>query len=366
AISPVTLYTEVLLDNEPDLGERTRDYLRIIQRAVGDVAETVARMREFYRERDAQSFFLPVQLNRIVEQVMDLTRARWSDMAQRKGTLIEVKTELAADVPDVLGIESELREALTNLVINAIDAMPSGGTLTVRTSAMTGSLRRGGASEPVQSVLEVIDTGVGMDDATRRRCLEPFFTTKGEQGTGLGLAMVYGTIQRHGAEMEIESAPGRGTTVRLRFTPPRMEVPVARVAANTMARPQKLRILLIDDDPVLLKSLRDVLEVDGHTVTSANGGQAGVDAFVAVRGTANEFSVVITDLGMPQMDGRRVAAAIKAASAATPVILLTGWGQRLIAESDVPPHVDRVLSKPPKLTALRAALAELTFNSGRG
>ena len=360
AISPVTLYTEFLLDNEPDLGERTRDYLRTIQRAVGDVADTVARMREFYRERDAQTFFRPVQLNQIVEQVLDLTRARWSDMAQRKGAAIDVRTQLAADIPDVPGSESELREALTNLVINAVDAMPSGGSLTLRTTAVTGPLGPGSTSAPVQSVLEVIDTGVGMDDATRRRCLEPFFTTKGEQGTGLGLAMVYGTMQRHGAEMEIESTPGRGTTVRLRFTPPRAAAVVAPATVNSMARPRKLRILLIDDDPVLLKSLRDVLEVDGHTVTAANGGQAGVEAFVAARGTADEFSVVITDLGMPQMDGRRVAAAIKTASATTPVILLTGWGQRLIAEADVPPHVDRVLSKPPRLTLLRAALAELT------
>ena len=122
-----------------------------------------------------------------------------------------------------------------------------------------------------------------------------------------------------------------------------------------------LHILIVDDDPLMLKSLRDTLELDGHSVVAANGGQAGIDAF---RAAGEAFDLVITDLGMPYVDGRKVAGAIKALEEATPVIMLTGWGQRLVAEGEIPAHVDRVLSKPPKLRELRTALAQLTQRSG--
>ena len=175
--------------------------------------------------------------------------------------------------------------------------------------------------------------------------------------------MVFGMVQRHSADIEIESVPGQGTTVRLIFS---VSAPVVTSTVRPSAPPlpaQRLRILLVDDDPLLIKSLRDTLEADGHLITATDGGQAGINAFAAAVKRSEPFAVVITDLGMPYVDGRRVASAVKAASPATPVILLTGWGQRLIAENDVPPDVDRVLSKPPKLYELRTALAELTVNA---
>jgi CheY-like chemotaxis protein len=245
---------------------------------------------------------------------------------------------------------------LINLVFNAVDAMPEGGKLTIRTKAAENS-----AKQP-QVHVEVADTGVGMDEETRRRCREPFFTTKGERGTGLGLAMVYGVMRRHNADIEMESAIGQGTTVRLLFPVPASNAAEAQPAAPE-ALPPRLRILSVDDDPLLIKSLRDALEADGHAVVTANGGQEGIDAFRAAEARNERFAVVITDLGMPYVDGRQVASAIKNDSPSTPVILLTGWGQRLVAEGDIPPHVDRVLNKPPKLRELRAALAEL---AGKG
>jgi CheY-like chemotaxis protein len=210
--------------------------------------------------------------------------------------------------------------------------------------------------------IEVRDTGVGMDETTRRRCLEPFYTTKGERGSGLGLAMVYGMVQRHSAELEIDSEPGTGTTCRLVFSSATQDLGGAQTPA-TRAVTRRLRILLVDDDPVLIKSLEDVLTSDGHYVTTASGGELGIEAFVAAARANTPFCVVITDLGMPHVDGRRVAAAVKAASASTPVIMLTGWGHRLIAENDIPPHVDRVLSKPPRMNDLRGALADLTASA---
>ena len=269
--------------------------------------------------------------------------------------MIDLRTNLSADTTEVMAAEGEVRDALTNLIFNAVDAMPEGGTLTLATRLVERP-----ESDGARYVhIEVSDTGVGMDETTRRRCLEPFYTTKGERGSGLGLAMVYGMVQRHSAELEIDSEPGKGTTCRLIFPSATQDLGAAQAPATRVVS-KRLRILLVDDDPVLIKSLEDVLTSDGHQVTAANGGESGVEAFVAATRTSAPFSIVITDLGMPHVDGRRVAAAVKAASPTTPVILLTGWGHRLLAENDIPPHVDRVLSKPPRMNDLRGALADLT------
>jgi signal transduction histidine kinase len=211
AISPIALYTESLLEREPNLSDRARGRLVTIQRAINDVAQTVARMREFYRPSEAGSQRADVELNLLVQQVIDLTRARWSDLPQRRGVMIQLKSELSSDLPSVRGIDHEIRDALTNLIFNAVDAMPRGGVIEVRTTLVN-------IDPAIPCVrLEVTDSGIGMDEETRRRCLEPFFTTKGERGTGLGLAMVYGMAQRHGASLEIDSQVDSGTTMRIQF-----------------------------------------------------------------------------------------------------------------------------------------------------
>jgi signal transduction histidine kinase/ActR/RegA family two-component response regulator len=355
AISPVSLYTESLLEREPNLSDRARGYLGTIQRAIDDVARTVARMREFYREREAQLTLERVDVNRALRQVVELTQPRWSDLPQQRGVMVDLKTDLAERLPEIMGAEHEIRDALTNLIFNAVDAMPNGGTLSLRT-------RTAGEPGAERVLIEVTDTGVGMDEDTRRRCLEPFYTTKGERGTGLGLAMVYGMVQRHSAELEIDSVAGQGTTVRLSF-PAHTASLVSTTAQTARAAVvgRRLRILLVDDDPMLIKSLQDTLQEDGHVITATHGGQAGIDAFTVGQQRGELVDLVITDLGMPHVDGRKVAASIKALSAKTPVILLTGWGQRLIAANDIPAHVDKVLAKPPRLHELRAALAELAL-----
>ncbi len=240
-------------------------------------------------------------------------------MAQQRGAAIDMRTELATDLPAMAAVESQIRDALVNLVFNAVDAMPDGGPLTIRTGLAAGSRAQ-------IVLLEVEDKGSGMDEDTRRRCLEPFFSTKGTRGTGLGLAMVYGVAQRHGAGLEIDSEPGKGTVVRMSFAiaPPSSAVAVGSGSHRKPAAP--LRILIVDDDPLLLKSLRDALESDGHQVTSASGGQAGIDAFVESHAEGNPFPVVITDLGMPHVDGRKVASTIKASVPQTLVHHAHGLG----------------------------------------
>jgi PAS domain S-box-containing protein len=349
ALSPAALYTQSLLAHENALTARSREHLAVIQRAIEDVAQTVQRMRAFYMPRALELTLAPIDVNQLLAQVVNLTRARWSTMAQEKGIVVEVIQELAPDLPKVLGAESEVRDALTNLMLNAVDALPEGGAIRLRTRL-----------DPPAShvVVEVQDNGVGMSETTRSRCLEPFYTTKGERGTGLGLPMVFGMLQRHGGELEIDSELGKGTTMRLIFprAPSGVSVRGQELSATTPAR----RILLIDDDPLVLRSLRDSLELEGHDVVTSEGGQAGIDEFAGALNGGRPFDIVITDLGMPYVDGRKVAARIRQLDARVPVVMLTGWGHRLNATGDIPEHVDRVLSKPPKMPELRATLTELT------
>lgn len=356
ALTPVVVYAERILNKETSLSERARNDLGIILRASDDIAATVRGLREFYRPQGPAGKMTGADLNQVIQQVLELTQTQWRDTAHQRGVEIEVHSDLAPDLPYVVGVESELREALTNLVLNAIDAMPTGGLLTLRSRCNDGRMDGVSGRRTVQ--VEVSDTGIGMDEQTRQRCLEPFFTTKGERGTGLGLAMVFGIVQRHGGDIAIDSTPGQGTTFRLVFSNiTSNRDPTVQELAKV---PKRLRLLLVDDDPIILKALSDMLQDDGHDLVMANGGQEGIDTFQANLIAANLFDAVITDLGMPRVDGRRVAAAVKAAAPTTPVIMLTGWGQRLQDEEQLPPNVDRLLSKPPKLHEIRTVLLHLT------
>ncbi len=353
AISPVSLYTELLLQQERQITPEGRNRLATMQRAIEDVAGTIERMREFYRPRESARSFHRIDVHGVIDQVLDLTQPRWRALPQERGIDIELVRDFAPARLEILGDEVEMRDALTNLVFNAVDAMPAGGTLRISTHVAASDLNA------TNVYIEVSDSGIGMDEDTRRRCVEPFFTTKGERGTGLGLASVYGMLQRHDAELEIDSEPGKGTTMRMVFPQFVERGSSAALGASPAAIRRKLKILVVDDDPVLSRSLDDALATDSHQVQLAAGGQAGIDAFAAAHTAGRTFDLVITDLGMPRVDGRKVAESIKALSPNTPVILLTGWGQRLLDEGDIPPNIDMILSKPPRLAQLRAAIAEL-------
>jgi CheY-like chemotaxis protein len=201
-----------------------------------------------------------------------------------------------------------------------------------------------------------------MDEQTRRRCLEPFFSTKGEQGSGLGLAMVYGMLKRHGGEIEIVSEPGRGTTMRLQFP-----IESARVERQQTTAPRStfagkrsgIRILLADDDPALLESVGSALQADGHHVMTADDGQSAIDAFEAADKAGAPFAVVITDFVMPAVDGRKVSNVVNQMRPGTPVIMLTAYGHRVSAQDDTLSNVDHILAKPTNLADLRDTLERL-------
>jgi CheY-like chemotaxis protein len=217
-----------------------------------------------------------------------------------------------------------------------------------------------GGKKPAFAMIEVRDNGTGMSDEVRRRCLEPFFSTKGKRGTGLGLAMVYGIMERHEGRIEIDSTYGKGTTMRLVF--PIRDLPTT--AAQKSDRASKplpaMKLLCVDDEPLLREMMKQILESGGHTVELADGGETGLEVFRAAQKSKEPFDVVITDLGMPYLDGRQLSRAIKGESPDTPIVMLTGWGTIMKEDGDMPAQVDGVLSKPPKIAELYAMLAEVT------
>jgi signal transduction histidine kinase/CheY-like chemotaxis protein len=359
ALSPMSVYTESLLESETGLSARGREQLSTIRRAIDDVGCTVSRMREFSRHGGPFLHLTPVDLNSLVPQVVALTQTRWRDLPRERGVTIDVHTELQANLPLILGVESEIRDTLTNLIFNAVDAMPKGGSLSISTTGHFPAQADSSISEAPRVWLQISDTGIGMDETQRRRCIEPFFTTKGERGTGLGLAMVYGMAQRHGAECEIESTVGSGTVVRLKFPLAGHDGAEDTHSIKVTAPMQPLRILMVDDDPLLIRSLSAELARDGHTIITASGGQSGIDTFLAAYSGAEPFDIVITDLGMPDVDGRKVAEAVRNAAPETPVILLTGWGEDAPSSPLRSAAINLILSKPPTLGELRTALIQL-------
>lgn len=350
AISPVALYVESLLKREAGLSDTGRAKLETIRMAIDDVAGTVERMGEFYRRDEVPGRRRLVSLNQIVRQVIGLTEARWRDRAQQAGVVIEVQTELDETLPDMLLMEGEMREALTNLVLNAVDSMPSGGIIRVQTSLVQGTGRAGAR-------VTVADNGCGMDDETRRRSVEPFFSTKGERGTGLGLAVVYGIVQRHRGQLEIQSAPGEGTAVTL-VLPVKSTASIEPATEGGSIGPsRRLKLLLVDDDPLVLRPLAEALGEDGHEVEQCLEGREAVARVQQACDARSPYDAVVTDLGMPGFDGTAVAREVKARSPATQVVMLTGWGRRMTRGGEVPAGVDVLLSKPPKIQEVLAALS---------
>jgi PAS domain S-box-containing protein len=283
-----------------------------------------------------------VNLNRVIHDTVDITSAKWRSQAEREGRSIQVALDLG-DIPEVQSTGAAWEEILTNLIFNAVDAMPEGGTIRIATRQDANTV-----------VAEVSDTGTGMDEETRRRVFEPFFTTKpSDRGTGLGLSTVWGLVQAQGGRVEIDSAPGEGTTFAIRV--PQASAPEAEDAEGTAAEPiTGMAILVIDDEP----SVRDFLPslLSGHRVDTAEGGLEGLRLFEQKR-----HDLVITDWVMSGMSGLAVADRVKRLSPRTVVVLMTGWEIKGTAASQSP-SVDLVFSKPfdaPKLDAALRQVAQI-------
>ena len=340
ALTMMLGYGELLLPWLREHGSaRELAYLNHIVSAAQDATHVVSRLREFYRPAENNEIRVPVDLNEVAAQVISLTAPKWKSRSLAEGVQIEVLTELR-DVPPVAANAAELREVLTNLIFNAVDAMPHGGTVTISTLQLNEGV-----------ALTVTDTGSGMTESERERCLEPFFTTKGERGTGLGLAVVYGIIQRHGGTIEIASEKGVGTTFAIHLP---STTAVAKTEAPAEERLDRaLRVLVVDDQEIICELIAEHLASDGHTTASAANGHAALQLF-----RNGSFDLVLTDQSMPMMNGVQLGSAIKALSPGTPVILLTGFGDEMLALGGRPPGIDLVLGKPVSHADLRRAICQ--------
>jgi signal transduction histidine kinase/ActR/RegA family two-component response regulator len=315
--------------------EEIHERLKTIEQSSKDGAETVRRIQEFSGMRRDKEF-TPLSLNELITDVTNITQPRWKEQTQRKGIQIELTKKLGK-IPRILGNPSELREVMTNIVFNAVDAMPNGGEITITTSIQ--------AEDWVE--IRIADTGIGMPEEVRKRVFDPFFTTKGVTNTGLGMSVSYGIVRRHGGEILIESEPGKGTTFLIHLPTGYMnEILDEKVVRTVPVTPLALegggaRILVIDDEDSVRKILYQMLKAKGYQVVVASNGQEGIDLF-----QEEPFDLVFTDLGMPKMSGWEVGKALKEINPKIPIALITGWGVELNKDKMKESGIDLIVSKP--------------------
>ena len=305
-----------------------RKGLKVIEKAALDGAETVRRIQEFTRLRTDENFIL-LDLNEILKESLEITKHKWKDEAQKKGILIQVETDLDENLPEVAGNPSELREVFVNMILNSIDAMPKGGTLSVSTQ-----------SNEDHVLARVTDTGIGMSEEVQRKVFDPFFTTKGPKGNGLGMSLAYGIIIRHNGEISIESQEGKGTVFSVRL--PRKSVPGGRSAKDKIPEePRNENILIIDDEPAIRELLCDILQSRGYKATAVDDSLKGIGLF-----EKEEFDIVFTDLSMPEMSGWEVADRLKSLNPKVVIVMVTGWGTQVDSSKLKAHAVDLLMAKP--------------------
>lgn len=326
----------VMKDCEKMLGMQVSvSRMKSILTAADDAGRMAKRLSYFYRKTppDTDCF---LDLNAVIRETLSLTEPRWKTQPMERGIHIDLNLALK-ELPPIVGHPSELRETITNLIFNAVDAMPEGGVLSLKTSA-----------EPEEVVLQIGDTGTGMREEVRLRCLEPFFSTKGEHGTGLGLSMVYGIVQRHGGTMDIATEAGRGTTFNLRF-PRDRKIEPRPLPQPTVQFNGTLRILVVEDHDVFRDILVQSLKEDSHMVASAANARDAIHLLE----TAN-FDLLLTDHGMPGMNGEQLIAYVRKTRPEMRTLLLTSFGQ---SDEESLAAVDLAVTKPLSTAKLREAIA---------
>lgn len=316
--------TQLLLVRTRD--DESRDELQEIQRTAAIGAQIVRRLQDFARASHEEKF-AETDVNLLMRDAAEITRFYWRDQAEACGIVIDVVKDFSS-VPPVMARPSELREVFIDLIFNAIEAMPRGGLITLRTE------RKGNAV-----LVSVIDTGEGMPEATRLRVFDPFFTTKGPAHAGLGLSTARSIVAQHNGAFTVESEPGRGTTFTLPL--PMSEGKTAVTSERVSISTRAVNILIIDDEPTVREVVAKSLTFRGYRVVVAESGPDGIAAF-----KENGFDLVVTDLGMPGMSGWEVAREIKRLNPKVLVVLMTGWAADLDPEKMKEGGVDRIVHKP--------------------
>ncbi|HYE58274.1 MAG TPA: ATP-binding protein [Rhodothermales bacterium] len=335
-LASVLGHIELLRAQQAVVGTEGMAHLATMERAALDGAALIGKIQRFLR-KDKETRYVPVSLSEIAEEATALTRPYWQNEPRRQGIEIALSMELS-DVPPILGSPTELREVLVNLILNAVQAMPSGGILQLVTYSSGGEVG-----------LMLTDTGTGMPPEVQARIFEPMFSTKGELGNGMGLAVAEGIVRAHEGRVEVDSMVGRGTSFRLVFPEYRAALPAAAPAVAETPR-ARARLLVVDDEPLVRTTLLRLLRLRGHEVVEATGGE---DALA--RGDLDSFDAVLTDLGMPGMNGRSLATALRRQYPDLPIVLLTGDTE----PGDPDEVITAVLAKPFRTDDLDALIQRL-------
>jgi PAS domain S-box-containing protein len=324
--------------------EGNRKSLEVITQAVTDCSQTLRRLLDFSR-RDAGRHAVSVDLSELVTSSVEIARPKWQADAANRTSTIEVRIDAPNPVL-AFGDDSELREVVLNLIFNAVDAMPQGGTIGVGTSCV-------GA----QAKMWVADTGSGMSPEVLARIFEPFYSTKGERGTGLGLSASHGIIKHHGGEINVTSELGKGT--RFEICLPTREVEIQTVVAEA-APAEPARVLVVEDEEKVREVLNDAFRTGGHNVTEATTGAEALKHL-----NSGDFDLMVCDLGLPELSGLHVARWVKENRPGLPVIIATGFSE-MIAEDDFKKaRIDEVIRKPYAATNVLARANALIANSRR-
>ena len=333
-LSAVLGRTQLLLQNNTD--PEIRRQLQVIEQAALDGADKVRRVQEFTRVR-SDGHFTTLHLNEMLRNVVERTRPLWDVGTKRNGVAVDVEFDLEAR-QTIAGSAAEIRELFTNLMLNAVDALPWGGQIRISTRDDDGHV-----------VVRIRDTGVGMDEDTRQRAFDPFFSTKSERGTGLGLSVARGIVNRHRGSIAVESEPHLGAEFTVRF--PAGETPTAPPPSHALGRLPHFRVLAVDDEKPVLDVLADLLRALGQEVDTALGGAEGLKRF-----EQGEYQVVFTDLSMPGVNGWDLTLAVKSRRPDIAVVVVTGWGLQLEEETAIAHGVDLLVAKPFSIEDLEQAL----------
>jgi signal transduction histidine kinase/CheY-like chemotaxis protein len=287
---------------------------------------TVQRLQDFTHVSSRMEYS-KIDLNKVILEAIETTKPAWKDTAQRAGITIVMNSDLA-QYGMIDGSHEELKEAVCNVILNSVDALPEGGNIWIKTWIERGKI-----------ALQIRDDGVGMDENVKNKLFFPFFTTKGKKGVGMGLAVVYGILFRHQADIGVESTPGNGATFIFKFN---LSEVISQVSSPPpLITEQKcLSILLIDDDTSLLEVMSDMINFLGHEVKKAAGGREAIKIL-----EEGKFDLVITDLGMPEVGGWDIARVCRDRYPGMPVVLISGWGAQLDA-AEALRKVDAILPKP--------------------
>ena len=313
--------------------------LKNIETAAYDASQTVKRLQDFTQIRKDDRNLQQIDILKLINDVIGITKPRWKDQSQEKGIAVEMVLNLK-EVPPVAGHPSQITEALTNLVFNALDAMPKGGTLAIKTRHVHERPHTDSDNEGFVEIA-VSDTGCGMSSKLRKRIFDPFFSTKGVDRSGLGLSVSYGIIRRHGGDILVKSKEGEGTTMTVKL-PVSLQIGESVEEKNMLkGSPKRARILVIEDDMLVRTVLQEMLSSVGHNVITASDGKTGIQQF-----KEGGFDIVFTDLGMPEMSGWEVARIIKETNPEIPVVMITGWGEEFDQKQLKDAGVDLIVAKP--------------------